>query len=42
MIQGAIFGNIYPVAFALVGLRGWRLASTGVPDESVLSSAAHG
>ncbi|MDR2293590.1 MAG: hypothetical protein LBE05_00055 [Microbacterium sp.] len=37
VIQGAIFGNIYPVAFALVGLLGWRLASTGVPGESMLS-----
>lgn len=37
VVQGAIFGNIYPVAFALIGLLGWRLTSTGIPVDVMLS-----
>ncbi|MFK4790022.1 hypothetical protein [Microbacterium sp. ZW T5_56] len=37
VVQGAIFGNIYPVAFALIGLLGWRLTSAGVPVDVMLS-----
>lgn len=37
VIQGAIFGNIYPVAFAVTGLLGWRLTSAGIPVEVMLS-----
>lgn len=37
MVQGAIFGNMYPVAFLLIGLLGARLAHLGVPGPALLS-----
>lgn len=37
VVQGAIYGNIFPVAFTLMGLLGWRLASAGVPTTTMLS-----
>lgn len=36
-IQGAIYGNTFGVAFTLMGLLGWRLISSGVPLEPMLS-----
>lgn len=36
-VQGAIYGNTFAVAFALMGLLGWRLISSGVQLESMLS-----
>ena len=37
VVQGAIYGNIFPVAITLMGLLGWRLASAGVPITTMLS-----
>lgn len=37
VVQGAIYGNVFPVAFTLMGLLGWRLASAGVPLSIMLS-----
>lgn len=37
VVQGAIYGNIFPVAFTLMGLLGWRLAAAGVPSMTLLS-----
>jgi len=37
VVQGAIYGNIFPVAFTLMGLLGWRLTSAGVPTITMLS-----
>ncbi len=37
MVHGAIFGNLFPVGFALTGLLGWRLTSGGVPPEAMLA-----
>lgn len=37
MVVGAIYGNIYPVGFAVVGLLGWRMVSSGAPLEAMLA-----
>jgi hypothetical protein len=37
MVQGAIYGNTFGVAFTLMGLLGWRLTSSGVALEPMLS-----
>lgn len=37
VVQGAIYGNIYPVSFTLMGLLGWRLSSAGISNETMLS-----
>lgn len=37
VVQGAIYGNIFPVAFTLMGLLGWRLTSSGVSQDAMLS-----
>ncbi|MGB4777303.1 hypothetical protein [Microbacterium sp.] len=37
MVQGAIYGNTFGIAFTLMGLLGWRLISLGVPLEPMLS-----
>lgn len=37
VVQGAIYGNIFPLAFTLMGLLGWRLAAAGVPVLTMLS-----
>lgn len=37
MVQGAIYGSTFPIAFTLMGLLGWRLASAGVPFDVMLS-----
>ncbi|GAA3909625.1 hypothetical protein [Microbacterium invictum] len=37
VVQGAIYGNIFPVAFTLMGLLGWRLTAAGVPALTMLS-----
>ncbi|ALJ18941.1 hypothetical protein [Microbacterium sp. No. 7] len=37
MVQGAIYGNAFGVAFTLMGLLGWRLMSAGVSVETMLS-----
>lgn len=37
VVQGAIYGNTFPVAFALMGLLGWRLTSAGISLEVMLS-----
>lgn len=36
-IQGAIYGNAYPVAFLLMGVLGWRLIVAGVPADAMLA-----
>ncbi len=36
-VQGAIYGNAFPVAFLLVGVLGFRLAVSGVPPETMLA-----
>lgn len=36
-VQGAIFGNAFPVAFLLVGALGFRLATSGVAPETMLA-----
>jgi len=36
-VQGAIFGNAFPVAFLLVGALGFRLATSGVAAETMLA-----
>lgn len=36
-MQGAIYGNTFGAAFTLTGLLGWRLMSSGVPLEPMLS-----
>lgn len=37
VVMGAIYGNIFPVAFTLMGLLGWRLTSAGTPTTVMLS-----
>jgi len=37
VLQGAIYGNSFPLAFTLMGLLGWRLISSGVPITVMLS-----
>lgn len=37
VVQGAIYGNIFPLGFLLMGLLGWRLAAAGVPPMTLLS-----
>lgn len=37
MVQGAIYGNCFPLAFTMMGLLGWRLAASGVAPEVMLS-----
>jgi len=37
VVQGAIYGNIFPIAFALMGFLGWRLTSAGVSTIDMLS-----
>lgn len=35
-VLGAIYGNVYPIGFALIGVFGWRLASSGASEEVLL------
>lgn len=37
VMQGAVYGNAFPVAFTLMGLLGWRLHSAGVPQTVMLN-----
>lgn len=37
VVQGAIYGNVFPVAFVLMGLLGWRLSAAGVDLDTMLS-----
>lgn len=37
MVQGAVYGNAYAIAFIFVVLLGWRLTSAGVPLDVMLT-----
>lgn len=37
VVQGANYGNVFPVALTFMGLLGWRLSSAGVPLTVTLS-----